>query len=121
MNAASASQTGKTRVVWISRLAAIVGVVALLFVFPLGYRPWYYIALATIGLVPLLCGPALYRWLGTAFIVALASAVQQYRAGLAMEGQLEQIRAESRAHQTNQAMQLTARKSAGALSLCTFG
>ena len=101
MNAASASHTGGTRVIWISRLAAVVGVVALLFVFPLGYRAWYYICLATVGLVPLLCGPALYRWFGSAFIVAaLASAVQQHRAGAAMEAQVEQIRAESRAHQT---------------------
>ena len=100
MDAASASHTGRTRVIWISRLAAIAGVVALLFVFPLGYRPWYYVSVAAIGAVPLLCGPALYRWFGSAFIAAaLASAVQQHRAGVAMEAQVEQIRAESHAQQ----------------------
>ncbi len=101
MNAAAASYDRSARVIWISRLALIVGVVALLFVYPLGYSPRYYISLASIGVLPLLCGPAVYRWFGSAFIVAaLAFAVQQQRAGVAMKAQVEQIRADSRAQQT---------------------
>jgi len=66
---------------WISRLAAAVSVVALLFVFPLCHCPRYYAALSVAGLVPLLCGPRLYRWFGGAFIVvAFAFAAGEYRA-----------------------------------------
>ena len=101
MNGATASHDQLPRVIWISRAALIVGVAALLFVWPLGYRPWYYISVAGIGLFPLLCGPVLYRWFGTAFIVAaLAFALQQHRAGIAMKAHVEQIRADSRTQQT---------------------
>jgi hypothetical protein len=100
MNAAT-SHDGSGRLIWISRLALIVGAVAFLFVSPLGYRPWYYVSLAGIGALPLVCGPALYRWFGSAFIVAaLAFAVQEHRAGVAMKAQVEQITADSQAQQT---------------------
>jgi len=48
----------------------VVSVFALIFIKPLCYRPSYYIGLSILGIVPLLCGPRLYRWFGSAYFVA---------------------------------------------------
>jgi hypothetical protein len=73
----------------------------LLFVYPLGCSPRYYILLASIGVLPLLCGPAVYRWFGSAFVIAaLAFALQQHRTGLAMKAQVQQMRADAQAQQS---------------------
>ena len=62
-------------------VAALISVFALLLVKPLCYCPSYYIALSVAGIVPLLCGPRLYRWFGGAYIVvALLFAVREQRA-----------------------------------------
>jgi hypothetical protein len=83
---------------WISRLAAAVSVVALLFVYPLCHCPRYYSALSVAGLVPLLCGPRLYRWFGGAFIVvALAFAAAEHRAARFQAEQIQHIQAEANA------------------------
>jgi hypothetical protein len=96
MNISSPGHHSLRRAIWASRLALIVGVVALLFIHPLGCTPWYYIALASLGVLPLLCGPAVYRCLGGALVVAaLAFALQQHRGGISMKAQVEQTRAES--------------------------
>jgi hypothetical protein len=85
---------------WISRVAVAVSIVALVAVSPLCHCPRYYVILSATGLIPLLCGPRLYRWLGGAFVVAaLAFALGEHRAALAQQKQVERIRAESEAQQ----------------------
>ena len=81
---------------WISRFAVAVSVLVLLFVTPLCYCPRYYILLSALGLVPLMCGPRLYRWFGAASILAaLLFAVGEHRAALNQPEQIEDIRAPS--------------------------
>ena len=83
---------------WISRIAAVVGIIALLLISPLCHCPRYYAALSVAGLVPLLCGPRLYRWFGGAFIVvAVAFAVGEHRAARFQTEQIQRIRAEANA------------------------
>jgi len=53
--------------VWVSRVAIIIGLIPLFFVQPLCDCPLYFIGIAAIGLVPLVCGPRLYRWLGAGY------------------------------------------------------
>ncbi len=85
---------------WISRVTALVSVVALLLVAPLCYCPRYYLALSAAGFVPLICGPRLYRWFGGAFIVAaLGFAIGEHRAEIWQRQQIEHTRAEVEAHQ----------------------
>jgi hypothetical protein len=90
---------GKSKLLlWISRLAAVVSVVALLFIYPLCHCPGYYAALSLAGLVPLLCGPRLYRWFGGAFIVvAFTFAVGEHHAARFQAEQIHRIRAEAHA------------------------
>jgi len=84
---------------WVSRAAAAVSGVALLLVSPLCYSPRYYVALSVAGLVPLLCGPRLYRWFGGVFIVvALAFVDGEYRAACAQAEQIQHTRAEAQVH-----------------------
>jgi hypothetical protein len=89
--------TSKSKfLLWVSRGTAAVSAVALLLVYPLCYCPRYYIPLSAAGLVPLLCGPRLYRWFGSAFIVAaLAFAVGEHRAALRQTEQIQQTKAEA--------------------------
>ena len=83
---------------WISRVAAAVSVVALLLISSLCHCLRYYAVLSVMGFVPLLCGPRLYRWFGVAFIVsAFAFAVGEHRAALSQAEQIQRIRAEAQA------------------------
>ena len=79
---------------WISRIALVISVSALLFVAPLCYCPRYYIGLSVAGIIPLLCGPRLYRWFGSVYIFAvLLSAGGEYRAALHQAEEIHHIRA----------------------------
>lgn len=83
---------------WISRIVLVLSVFALLFVSPLCYCPSYYLALSVAGIVPLLCGPRLYRWLGSAYIfAALLFAAGEHRAALRHTAEIQRIRAEAHA------------------------
>ena len=75
---------GKTKLLlWISRVALVISVLALLFVAPLCYCPRYYVALSVTGIIPLLCGPRLDRWFGSAYMLAaLLFAAVEHRAAL---------------------------------------
>ena len=82
--------------VWTSRVALVLSVVALLFVAPLCYCPRYYVALSVAGIIPLLCGPRLYRWFGGAYILtALLFAVGEHRAALHQTEDIQRMRAEA--------------------------
>ena len=71
-------------------------VLTLLSVRPLCYCPGYYIALSVAGIIPLLCGPRLYRWLGAAYMVAgLLFAAVEHRAALRQTAEIQLIRAEA--------------------------
>jgi hypothetical protein len=77
---------------WISRIALVISVFALLLVSPLCYCPGYYIALSFAGVIPLLCGPRLYRWFGGAYMLtALLFAAGEHRAAVAELGSLDPI------------------------------
>ena len=79
---------------WISRVALVVSVFALIFVSPLCYCPGYYIALSAAGIIPLLCGPRLYRWFGGAYILAaLLFAAGEHRAALHQTEEIQRMRA----------------------------
>jgi hypothetical protein len=78
---------------WISRVTLLVAVFALLFVAPLCHCPRYYIALSVAGIVPLLCGPRLYRWFGGAyFVAALLLAAGEHRAALHQVDEIQRMR-----------------------------
>jgi hypothetical protein len=50
-------------------------------------------ALSLAGLVPLVCGPKLYRWFGGVFMLtALAFAIGEHRAALHQAEQIQQMR-----------------------------
>ena len=87
---------GRKLLVWVSRVAIVLGLIPLLLIHPLCDCPRYFIGTATIGLVPLLCGPRLYRWLGSGYIaIALLFAQMEHSHAIYMQQQVEQIRAES--------------------------
>jgi hypothetical protein len=90
---------GKTKLLlWISRIALVMSVLMLLFVRPLCYCPGYYLALSVAGIIPLLCGPRLYRWFGSAYIfAALLFAAVEHRAALRQTAEIQRIRAEAHA------------------------
>jgi hypothetical protein len=92
------SESKAKLLVWTSRAALATSVVALLFVGPLCYCPRYYVALSVAGIIPLLCGPRLYRWFGGAYMLAaLLFAVGEYRAALRQTEEIQRIRAEAQA------------------------
>jgi len=83
---------------WVSRVTLLVSVFALLLVAPLCHCPRYYIALSVAGIIPLLCGPRLYRWFGSAYILtALLFAVGEHRAALNQTDEIQHMRAEAQA------------------------
>jgi hypothetical protein len=78
---------------WISRIALVISVVALLFIVPLCYCPRYYVALSVAGVISVLCGPRLYRWFGGAYMVAaLLFAVGEHRAALHQTEEIQRMR-----------------------------
>jgi len=67
-------------------------VFALLFLKPACFCPAQYIALALIGLIPLLCGPRLYRWLaGVYILIALVFAAYEHRGALRQSEQYQRM------------------------------
>jgi hypothetical protein len=81
---------------WVSGITIIVGLVPLLLISPLCDCPRYYIIVAAIGLVPLACGPRLYRWFGCSYIVvALLFAYLNYSHAIYMREQIERIGTEA--------------------------
>ena len=81
---------------WISRIALVSSVFALLFVAPLCYCPCYYLAFSLAGIIPLLCGPRLYRWFGGAYMLAaLLFAAGEHRAALHQTEEIQHMRAEA--------------------------
>jgi hypothetical protein len=90
------SQSKVKLLLWISRVALVVSIVVLLFVGPLCYCPRYYIGLSFAGIIPLLCGPRLYRWFGGAYVLAaLLFAVGEYRAALHQTEEIQHMRSEA--------------------------
>jgi hypothetical protein len=65
---------------WISRIALVILAFALLAVAPFCYCARYYIALAVAGIIPLLCGPELYRCFGAYILTALLFAAGEHYA-----------------------------------------
>ena len=55
--------------VWVSRFGGGLLILLYFFVHPACYCSHYYLGLSILGLLPLLCGPRLYRYLGIAIIV----------------------------------------------------
>ena len=91
-------QSKSKLLLWISRIALAISVVVLIFISPPCYCPGYYVALSVAGIVPLICGPRLYRWLGSAYIViAILLAVVEYRAALNQAQEIQHMRAEVQA------------------------
>jgi hypothetical protein len=87
-------QSKSKLLLWISRVTLIISVVALLFFSPLCYCPRYYVALSVAGIIPLLCGPRLYRWFGSAyFVAALLFAAGEHRAALHQTAEIQRMRA----------------------------
>ena len=80
----------------VSRITSGVFVVLFVFVYPLCYCPHYYLELSLLGLVPLLLGPRLYRFLGAAIIVTgLLTAEGDRRGGIREREQIRQIQAQA--------------------------
>jgi hypothetical protein len=90
---------GKTKLLlWISRIALVISVVALLFIVPLCYCPRYYVALSVAGVIPVLCGPRLYRWFGGAYMLAaLLFAGGEHRGALRQPTEIHHMRIEAHA------------------------
>ena len=62
------------------------------------HDPFWYTGLSLLGVVPLYCGPRVYRWFGGIFVIgALVFAVQEYRARVAQQAFLAELRAEAEA------------------------
>ena len=80
----------------VSRAASALSVLLFVFVSPLCYCPYYYIELSSLGLVPLVFGPRLYRWLGVAMIIAgLLSAEGDRRGAIREQQQIREIQAQA--------------------------
>ena len=78
----------------LSRAFSVTFVLVYFFVDPVCSCPGYYLALSTIGLVPLICGPRLYRYLGAAIILcSLLTAEADRRGQLRDHQRVEEIRA----------------------------
>jgi hypothetical protein len=89
--------------VYVSRIAAAVFVLLYFFVFPLCYCPRYYLELSAIGLVPLIFGPRLYRYLGAAILITgLLSSEADRRGAIRQQQQIRAIREQSHAEQIRQ-------------------
>ena len=92
------SESKAKLLVWTSRVALALSIVALLRVAPLCYCPRYYIGLSVAGIIPLLCGPRLYRWFGGAYMLAaLLFAVGEQRAALHQRQEIQRMKAEAQA------------------------
>jgi len=79
---------------YVSRAAGALFVLLYLFVSPLCYCPRYYLELCCIGLVPLIFGPRLYRYLGAAILLTgLLSAEADRRSAIRKREQIREIRA----------------------------
>ena len=107
---AGTATNSRPHLVWISRVSVVVSVVVAvvfaLFIAPLCHCPRYYLILSTLAFVPLCCGPALYRWFGTAFLLSmLVMAFGEHRAGISQRQQVESIRAQSEDQQKQQLAQ----------------
>jgi hypothetical protein len=80
----------------ISRFAGALFVLLYLFVHPLCYCPRYYLELSGIGLVPVIFGPRLYRYLGVAIVLTgLLSAEADRRSAIREREQIREIRAQA--------------------------
>ena len=78
---------------WISASFIVIFLLFFLFVGRLCYCPTYYIELSCLGLVPLLCGPRLYRWLGCGVLaIGLLRALGEQEARAYQSRQVEQTR-----------------------------
>ena len=83
---------------WISRIVIVVALVPLL-VQPLCDCPRYFVLVSALGLVPLACGPRLYRWLGASYVViALLLAYMNYSSARHMRAQTERASAGAAQH-----------------------
>ncbi len=92
------SQSKVKLLLWISRVALVASIFPLMFIAPLCYCPRYYVALSVAGIIPLLCGPQLYRWFGGAYMLAaLLFAAGEHRAALHQTEDLRRVRAEAHA------------------------
>jgi hypothetical protein len=81
---------------YVSRSAGALFVLPYLFVDPLCYCPRYYLELSGIGLVPLIFGPRLYRYLGAAILLTgLLSAEADRRSAIREREQIREIRAQT--------------------------
>jgi hypothetical protein len=81
---------------WISRVTLVLALVPLLFIQPLCDCPRYFIIVSALGLLPLACGPRLYRWLGGSYIVvALLVAYMNYSHAVYTREQIQRIRADA--------------------------
>jgi type II secretion system protein G len=77
----------------VSRAASAAFVLLYFFNYPLCYCPHYYLELSVIGLLPLVCGPRLYRYLGAAIILCgLLSAEADRRGAIRERQQIGEIR-----------------------------
>jgi hypothetical protein len=81
---------------WISRVAFFFGLIPLLLIHPMCDCPRYFIGLSFIGVLPLLCGPQVYRWAGGAYIAAaLLFAQSEHAHAVYMQKQIEKFRTDS--------------------------
>ncbi|MEY2538526.1 MAG: hypothetical protein QOG67_2266 [Verrucomicrobiota bacterium] len=85
---------------FLSAAAIITFVILFLFIHPLCNCPSYDLELATLGIVPLLCGPRVYRWLGAVLIVFALLVEQQAKAKEHLEIQRIRAKAETQPHHT---------------------
>ena len=81
---------------YVSCSAGALFVLLYCFVWPLCACPRYYLELSVIGLVPLVVGPRLYRFLGAAILVCgLLTAEADRRGAIREREQIHQIRAQT--------------------------
>lgn len=79
---------------YVSRAAGALFVLLYFFVWPLCACPRYYLELSVIGLVPLVVGPRLYRFLGAAILLCgLLTAEADRRGAIREQQQSREIRA----------------------------
>lgn len=85
-----------------SAVSLLVGLIPLVLIRPLCDCPRYFIGVAAIGLVSLICRPRIYRWLGGTYVaIALLFAFLDYRHGVEMRERIEQMQAESLRQQSS--------------------
>jgi len=74
----------------------VVFILVFLFVGPMCACPWYYAELSLMGLVPLISGPRLYRWLGCGVIaLGLMRAWMDHDTQVSQKQEIMRIRAEA--------------------------